>query len=1013
MSELLQSALKLGRNKNIAREEYMVAMGKKEPASFDVLPASIELTNLSGDTQVSLHLSITGSGYMEIEAYCPDDFVSLSRRVITSDVFPGGFYDLSVTILENRLHPGKNFTCISLGTASQEIRIPVTVEVPIRIALDPSSPKQLYIDLAKVYFNFRKGLMDSAEWARQSLALIGEVNGTDRQSMFLMLYRAQLHIEVEEYVDAANLLEYMAELLQKLPKPDVIMNCYFSYVRALYERDRKQTEDLRARMRMLYEKMPSWQILWILFQIDTTYDENPGLKLDDISSQVENGCNSPILYFEALEIFRQYPGYLSDASDFELQILNFGAKLNYIPSSLSARVTEVFMLFTESDLAGKNLRLAEKILKYLYSVYPTRDLLRTICRVLIVADDRSREAGAFYDIAVREYIDDVPGIFNYFLYTADRDHYEPIPRRILEYFADGPELLYDHQRYLYANIIHNKEKRPDFYRTYEPYFRAYAEQQMMQGAVDKDLAVIYKEIINTDGLTHKMRARLFEILATKEIRCSNERMMHVMVFHDELSVYQDVPLEKGRARVKIYSHSAVVLFKDITGNIYANIDYEKIDYMNTDEYIDLCVKGVPISDYMLMSDTMPLLRGYKDPAEILNYMTHRMNTDSFRNGYVRKLINDTVLYFSRNLREQNVYDELLTFFKYDLDPETKGKLIEVMIERTLYRDAFEKIREEGFAYVAPEKTARLASALVELVNYREDGLLLEMCEQSFQKTAFDPRIYKYLIRNYNGGLEVLLDMYRAGRAYGEDFANLPERILKRAVESHEDADLIPQIFAKYYTEGTDAQLKKDYMEYKASRYLYDGEEKDTDFFRYMENDLMQRETFSTAAIVAYLKYMSDKDISGKRRLRMIEVQLKALAGRSVMLEEFKNYGRYFTLPAVLSNSVIIHCFGNSAVISYDILSKEKVVHKEEQMSEIFSHCFAKYITLFYGESVVYSVDGGEPVRVDYEQLQIINDESRYAELNNIIQMKETGNMLALNLAAKEYFVKDKLMERLF
>ena len=117
MSELLQSALKLGRNKNIAREEYMVVMNKKEPAAFAVTPSSVMLSDLSGNTEITFHLSITQNGYMEIEAFCPDDFIVLSRRVITSDVFPGGAFDLQVTIMESKLH-GRTIPA-SLGTASK------------------------------------------------------------------------------------------------------------------------------------------------------------------------------------------------------------------------------------------------------------------------------------------------------------------------------------------------------------------------------------------------------------------------------------------------------------------------------------------------------------------------------------------------------------------------------------------------------------------------------------------------------------------------------------------------------------------------------------------------------------------------------------------------------------------------------------------------------------------------------------------------------------------------------
>lgn len=205
MSDLLQSALKLGRNKNIAREEYMVAMGKKEPAAFAVSPASVTLSDITGDTEITLHLSIIKNGYMEIEAFCPDDFLSLSRRVITSDVFPGSTFDLTVTVLENRLHRGKNFTYISFETAAQQVKVPIEIIVPCRIFLDDYNPKQMYADLAGVYFHFRKGAIEAAEWVSKSLEIMGTLDGTDRRSMFMMLYKAQLYIEIESYIEAAEI----------------------------------------------------------------------------------------------------------------------------------------------------------------------------------------------------------------------------------------------------------------------------------------------------------------------------------------------------------------------------------------------------------------------------------------------------------------------------------------------------------------------------------------------------------------------------------------------------------------------------------------------------------------------------------------------------------------------------------------------------------------------------------------------------------------------------------------
>ena len=234
--------------------------------------------------------------------------------------------------------------------------------------------------------------------------------------------------------------------------------------------------------------------------------------------------------------------------------------MNYLTSQLSARLTEIFMLMTEAELSSKNLPLAKQLLKTLYAAYPTRDLLRVLCRVLIAEGDRSKEAGAFYDIAIREYLDDVPDIFSYYLFTRRSGSYELLPVRILEYYENASESLIGHRRWFYANIVANKYKKPEYYRAYEDAFLSYAEQQMKAGFVDEDLAVLYKDIIASGKLSHSMRIRLFEVISSKEIVCHNERMRNVMVFHDELNVYQDIPLKQGRARVKIYSKDAIVLW---------------------------------------------------------------------------------------------------------------------------------------------------------------------------------------------------------------------------------------------------------------------------------------------------------------------------------------------------------------------------------------------------------------------------------------------------------------------
>ena len=1014
MNEVLEKALQLGQNKKIATEEYLVATGEKEPASFSVAPEIVAVSNITENTVVKLDMKMVSEGYFEIEATVPESFITLGKRIITSDDFVGGVYYFPITIVEKRLHAGKNYSQIVLRSSTQEFKIPVVVNIKVKSALDDYNPRKKTSALMHYYLDYKRGLMDPYDWMEKSNEIIGDEGGNDRNAMFLMLYQAQMYILLEQYTNAANILEFMAEQIAKLTNTDYELVCYFYYVECLYERDERQIEEAARRVRAAYKLNPSWKILWVLINLDENYGKQQGLKLDSLLDCFEQGCYSPIMYLEALEVFRRSPQYLCDASDFELQVLHFGAKSNYVNANLCSRFAELIMESEENSLRKINLPVAVKVLKMMYERFKTRNILMAVCRLLVLSDNKEKENHPYYAEALREYVDNIPDLFRYYLESIDEENYDLIPTRTMESVFADPGAYEEYLPYFYANLVSNKDNYPDYYKASLGAMVTFAEKKAVHGAENKHMVIIYRDILANHLLTFPIQRSLFEILATREVVCRSSRMTSVMVIHNELNVYQDVLLSDGKCLVKIYSGSAIILFKDARGNIYSNIPYEMRELISQKEYIDLCIKGVPLDDYMLMEDTLPLTRAYKDPVEILHYLANHLKGSDFRISYIQKLLNDTVLYFSRNSREQEVYDELIGFFKFDLAPETRGKLIDIMIERSLYKDAYDEIEKGGFEYVDVNSIAKLSKVLVEVSNYEQDDLLLAMCEQSFVKTTFDKEIFQYLLRYYDDKLEVMLDLYRAGNAYGIEDDTLPERILRRTIETHDYSELIPQLFTKYYERGTDESLKKAYLNDRASRYFYNGEEKNADFFKYVENGLTSGEHFNLITEIAYLRYMSDKDLSSMKRLNMIEDKLKTLCSRSIMLEEFKQFKRYFKLPANLANSVIITAFGHGLNVHYRIDGPfGESVEKTESMNEIVDGFFAKYITLFYGETVTYAVDGEEPVTVKYEDLDIMHDESRYSAIDNLIRLEREGSKEELNLTARDYFVKSELIDRLF
>ncbi|MBR3004918.1 MAG: hypothetical protein IKH67_07635 [Lachnospiraceae bacterium] len=1031
MGDLLYSTLMLGRNKKIALEEYQTAKGIKEPAAFAVKEKTAELKDVMGDTTGTIHLYLTTPGYLEIEAFCSDPFISFEKKVVTTDEFAAGAMDFQFRILSRRLHNGKNYARITFETSTQKESVEIVVDNRIRVFAGRTGRQKLFIDLSRDYLKLRMGRLSQEDWQMRSLDKLSRINGSDPEDLYLMLYKAHVCITAGMDMDAKYLIEFVAEQLHKLAQPNPDLSSYFCYVKGLYELTPDSVDRAAGLVKRIYDKSPSWRILWMLFYLDSSYDEDHQKKISLIEEEFfEGGCISPVMYFEALDIFRTEPERIAAANDFELQTLAFGARHDYLNPEVCDQLTRIILALGDLALKERNTGLALKILQKAYDRFPSVDTLKAVCRLLIFRQDRSAEAHEYYRKAIAGFIE-IPELYNYFIFSIDQEHYDALPQEIIRYFIENESLLFDYKAYFYANIIKNRMKYPELYKKALPGIDAFAEEQLTKGITDESMAVIYKDILENGRVTEMMKGNLFQIISTRKIITSNRRMKNVMVFHKELSVFQEVPLVKGKAYVKVYSPDARILFKDAAGNLYVNIDYKSKELVEYGEYIDLCIKDVPINKYMFIGDSLPMLREYKNPLEILDFMLDTFGNGQLRSTYEQEILCDMISFFRRHSRDEEVYDKLMEFLKFDLDAPTRGKIVEVMIERAMFREAFEEIREGGAEGVSRESLDKLAHVMAELAT-EPDDLLTEICEKSFRESGFDPAIFSYLQKYYNDDINVLIEMYRAANVYSLPKTSICERIVRAAVEKKEFPEVPGMVFAEYYEQGEDEELKRKYLEVQADRYVYDGYRKDLSFFEYFGRELLKETEFPVSALVGYLLYMRDRDDIGTRLLRVIQNMIRDLTGRGIMLEEFKDYRKKFALPATLENSLIVSTLHFSEdgdrelmpltresltsgipTISYTITYSGSSLHCEEAMNEIFPGCFTKYFSLFFGERITCSMEEGSSFTVDYSELHVVSDESRFAKLDEIIRIQASGDRALLKKKAKDYFIRDRLIDKLF
>ena len=1122
MSSLLYDALMLGRNKQVAAEEYQVATGRKEPAAFRADEDHIDIANVISDGEFSVHLRQEAPGYLEIEVSCEEHFIVYDRKVISTDEFANGVYEFKFMVISDRLHNGRNISAIYFRTSDQTVEVPVIINNRIRVMVSDVNPRERVFRLEQAFLQLHLGKLDIWEWARISQSLLDDIPGGDENSLYLMLCKAQVFITSGDNVHARNYIEHVGMQIPKLEQKNYNLYCYFVYLASLYEEvsgvrnnalrdalspgydaDLSRTgagngpagspngdyaggytgiagyrldEDpgegpgdglavasvsrdfpdaslanfgdryadrlanasadvdpgsgnimeLSAlqKVQYMYKHNPSWNILWILFYMDPAYQQDPKLRFEAMRTMYyEDECISAVMYLEAVRAMRIAPELFTRAGRFEIHVLNFARKHNDLQQAESEQLARLILDQQAADLDPCDVLLASRILAAAWKRFGGQDVLHALCRMLAAAGQKDEANFEFFSEAVRLGILEEDNLA-FYIYTIDKQSTHALPAAVLEYFLEHTELMYEYQSFVYAGIIRNQFANGQIYQDSMELITAYAEYQMSQGNIDEHLAVIYKDFLDNDRLTKVMKNHLFDILSTKEILCESSRMRSVLVFHKELQVYQESVLRRGKAFVKLYSTDALILFKDATGNIYHHIVYQIDRLLDTREYIDQSLLDVSISKYMLLGDTFPILRACRPALDILEFFTSHRMYGQFRQGYEQDLLNKVVTYYAKNSRDEQVFDELLKFREFDLLPQTRGRLIEIMLSRGLIDEAYQEILEFGPCELSAETYASLAHQYIELHGDDEDRLVTWLCEAGYGARGFDDNIFEYLYKHYDGSMDLLVDIFRACNAYQKDASLVEERILKKAMDTGEHPEVVWQVFRRYYDHGQDRALIRKYLEYRCGLYLYhimkgiELEEHiaDTGFFDYIERDMMLSRHFDDDCVIAYLLYHTETQELNEKQIRNIEKHLKDLVRRGKMLEEFKYYRRFFVIPSTLANNIIISAFSENPdsrpLITYEISGPSNTVSGTEEMEEIFRRCYVKYFTLFYGEKVIFSMDGQSSTAVRYADLQIRHDGSRYAKLDDIIRLKEVGSQEAFSQAVREFYVKEQLIDRL-
>lgn len=586
------------RDINTAMEEFLVAASKKNKIQLSISEEEKNYTGILENYGDTVTIKKNTWGYVDIKILTDGDFIHTDRNRLTGQDFAGNNYELSYYIKSDRLHGGKNFGSISFVTPYQTLALKITVDNSSGIRSGQIEEKRAVAGVIERYVAFRLKKINISQWTEQSEAIVKRARGIS-DSTALKLFEAHIFISSGRESDAAWLLESAADELISRREEETVLYCYYLYIRTLQRRDDDFTAEVTEKIRTYYENgCDDWRLLWLLIYLDEAYDKNISLKLIRIKEQYNKGMRSPLMYFEALSSFNSMPEMMRVLEDFEIQVLKFGIKNDFVSSKLSAQVSDIAR--TEKNLKP----LLYDIMSSLYEKYNEGEMLFCICSLLIKCNMTDHKYFKWFELGVEKEMK-LTSLYEYYMYTIADDYKGQLPRAVLLYFAYNPASLTDDKTdFLYAGVINHKEEAGTIYDTYIPQMEKYAAGSILEERVGKNSSIIYKEVLDKAMIGAEAAQKLPVILNTYEISVKEKNMQYVTVVHKETKEIKRYKIKGGLAYVSIYTEDAAVIFEDTRGVRYWGIKYDIKKLLDMEEYLKLC--------YEISSSIKPLVLYFGD-----------------------------------------------------------------------------------------------------------------------------------------------------------------------------------------------------------------------------------------------------------------------------------------------------------------------------------------------------------------------------------------------------------------
>ena len=995
-------------------EEFFVGLKEKEPVSVSLKTVRNEFYEIRESVQESFDIQKSGWGHLRLDIETHGDFLEVERRVITQEEFIGSTCRIEYVIHADRLKDGNQTGRIIVRSPYQKLVYEIMASRGPRVRADVRAEEKKHrASMVKDYLEYREGRMDVKTWIGSTRFILNQLRASGCDYPEYQMYEAYIcHLEGrnEEAVEILKKYQNKEFSGEELELAGVYL--YLCTLTGLY-RDKAQAVWRIQNLHM--QKADSFQLLWLLLQMDGGYKNLPSEGIFMMEEQFERGCTSPLLYMEAWKWISEDITLFHRLSPFWIQVFCFAGKRGLLTEELVMRMA--YLSGYEKNFSGS----LYQALVAGYEKFPSEDVLEAVCKYVMKGNPRKPEYFRWFSLAVQQGLR-LTRLYEYYVETMDISYQRELPKPLLMYFNYNDNTLGDSRKaFVYASVITCKEKEPQVYESYRDTMEKFARAKIAEGHMDENYAVVYQEFL-LDPQTGEEAELAAGKLFTYRLYCDDKKIRRVIVCHSQMKKEEVYPCIQGVAYPRIYTDDAVILFEDENQRRYMSTVHYNLKKLTDDsqaaaKFLKLGAWDPGVLLYYCEKEKMC--------AENLEYFQKLSESPACTDEYRKSIRKQLLDYYSEHIQGEDLDRYLHEMDYWEYAEVDCAKLLEILISRRMFRQAMGLVEEFGYEGLELGSLLKLTSRMILKADMAEDDELLSLASEVYRQGKYDEVILHYLMLYRFGPVDELLSIWKSAKGFEMDTYDLEERILSLLMFTSDYRKEGESVLESYVKQSGKERITGAYL----TQVAYGIFVKEYPMTRFIRQRLQyawgNHWPVNRICRLALLMDIS-KEKHMKTRHRKIAEEILEECARDQLV-----FGFFRRLPAELlglwqlDDKTFVECHAHpeaKVTLRYALdagLGGERE-YKSEPLKEMYEGIFTKTFTLFYGETLHYyfHIERNGEVRETVERTVTMKKiegipGSKYQLLNQLLSARRLGKKHEVEKGLKRYLRQEQYVKEMF